>query len=367
MDYEKIIGRKNIWIYGYSNLGRNAYNRLLSLYPDQVKGILVSKINKRCRENKSICEIKNVRLKENTIIFIATNTKFHNSIRENIKNYGNVDIHIYDKHLDNWLLKKLKDIPLLETKFMALSVGQACNFKCKDCANFAPYAKAENMRYNLKNIKRDIEKIFSYFSEIDTFHIQGGEPFLYTELAEILQFLYDKYQGKVHNIQIATNGAIKPSQEVINIIKQNIFSIRISNYGIDEQTDKNIKETIRLLDKNGINYRKYDFVGRKGEWTQAGEIDYEAPPGENVYEKVTNCSWCSCYTVENGMVGRCARSIPARSLQKLEIKEKDYLILTEDISIEIVGKYFMFIEPMDCCKHCKGTKGENIKAAIQIQ
>lgn len=158
----------DIWIYGYSNLGRNAYNRLLMLYPNQVKGILVSKFNKRSKEKyqKSVYEIENVEQEENTIVFVATNTKFHNSIYDNIKKYGNVDVYTYDNDFDDWVLRNLKCVPLLETKFMALSVGQACNFKCKDCANFAPYAKVENMRYSLEEIKKDITKIFCFFQRL---------------------------------------------------------------------------------------------------------------------------------------------------------------------------------------------------------
>lgn len=33
---------RNIGIYGYSNLGRNAFNRLRAIYGDRVKGICVT-------------------------------------------------------------------------------------------------------------------------------------------------------------------------------------------------------------------------------------------------------------------------------------------------------------------------------------
>ncbi len=66
------------------------------------------------------------------------------------------------------------------------------------------------------------------------------------------------------------------------------------------------------------------------------------------------------------MVGRCSRSIPARTLQNISIKETDYLNLKETIRLERVGQYFMFINPMDCCRHCKGSNGEPVQAAIQL-
>ena len=37
---------RDLYVYGYGNLGRNAFNKLKSLYSDRVKGIVVTKYNK---------------------------------------------------------------------------------------------------------------------------------------------------------------------------------------------------------------------------------------------------------------------------------------------------------------------------------
>ena len=95
-------------------------------------------------------------------------------------------------------------------------------------------------------------------------------------------------------------------------------------------------------------------------------MDYLSPAKENLQAKVNNCAWCMCFTVENGMVGRCARSIPALTIQRIQMRPQDYLWLNENLTITDVSRYFMFIIPMECCKHCKGTNGEPITAAIQI-
>jgi len=67
-------------------------------------------------------------------------------------------------------------------RFLVLSVGQACNYKCRDCANFCPSAPKEYRRYELDRILESINRILKNVAFINVFQIQGGEPFLYSDL-----------------------------------------------------------------------------------------------------------------------------------------------------------------------------------------
>ncbi len=189
-DFESIEMAKRLWIYGYSNLGRNAFNKLHSIWPEKTQGIIVTENGKRSlRSNKSIIEIEKADI-SNSVIVIATNPLFHSDIIHMLKEkHENYSVYIYDEVLDDWLNDKLKQIPLLETKFLSVCVGQACNYKCKDCANFAPFAKRENLRYEIDAIKKDLKNIMPYFSIIDTLHIQGGEPFVYSDLSMLIEYI----------------------------------------------------------------------------------------------------------------------------------------------------------------------------------
>lgn len=362
-DFETIEMAKRLWVYGYSNLGRNAFNKLHSIWPEKTQGIIVTENGKRSlRSNKSIIEIKEADI-SNSVIVIATNPLFHNDIIHKLKEkHENCNVYIYDEVLDDWLNDRLKQIPLLETRLLAVCVGQACNYKCKDCANFAPFALKENLRYEIDAIKKDLENIMPYFSVIDTLHIQGGEPFVYSDLPMLIEYIGSEYGNKIKNIEIATNGSIVPPKETLEVLSKERCTVRISDY----KKGNKEKVLIERLEEEGIKYRKYDFVGRKGEWTDSGGLDYVSPAEEDVFKKVLECGWCMCYTMENGIIGRCARSIPARSLQNIDIKREDYINVREPIDIVEVSKYFMFIHPMESCKHCKGSHGAPIKAAIQI-
>lgn len=366
MNYNEFFQGKKIYVYGYNNLGRNAYRKMKEMYFDNVKGILVLEHNKRTLEakkkQKKILELSEIYLQKDSSICIIVAFSLYEEMVKDLKDKGFENVIAYTIELDNWVNKNLKKLPYLETRILVVCVGQACNLKCRDCANFAPYAHKENLRYKIEDIKADLDKIIPYFSEIDTLQIQGGEPFLYSDLSVLLRYIEVHFQHIIGNIQIATNGMIIPNQEILDILNRGGIEVRISNYKFQQ----NVKRLVELLEQKHIFYRKYNFAGKKGEWSLAGDIDYKDSSEENLYEKVVNCKWNGCYTVENGMVGRCSRSIPARTLQNISIKETDYLNLKETIRLERVGQYFMFINPMDCCRHCKGSNGEPVQAAIQL-
>lgn len=84
-------------------------------------------------------------------------------------------------------------------------------------------------------------------------------------------------------------------------------------------------------------------------------------------EKVNKCRWNCCFTMENGKIGRCARSIPASTLQSFQTAEHDYIELRKPIEWEQMWQYFSFITPMTCCNYCKGSFGEDVEPAIQLE
>lgn len=75
--------------------------------------------------------------------------------------------------------------------YLVISVGQACNYKCRDCSNFAPYAPAKFMRYKFDDLSKWITQLAECTDGINTVQIQGGEPFLYSDLGKVITFLHE--------------------------------------------------------------------------------------------------------------------------------------------------------------------------------
>ena len=78
---------------------------------------------------------------------------------------------------------------------LVISVGQACNYKCRDCGNFAPYAPAKFRRYSFEDLKNWITLLAQCTDGIHTVQIQGGEPFLYSDLGKVITLLREIRTG----------------------------------------------------------------------------------------------------------------------------------------------------------------------------
>lgn len=261
---------EDIYIYGYSNLGRNIEHKLKMIFQNKVKGFVITKHNARTSnmERTDIYELEYV-LKtkpgRDILFIIATNIIFHKDIIAALEKTDCLYV-IYDKMLNCEINAYIPNTPQIETRLLALSVGQACNYRCRDCLNFAPYAMKENKRYLLEDIKNDIKSAMRFFGKIDIFHIQGGEPFLYKELGELIQYVRQYYGHIVRKIVIATNGSMIPDDTLLKVIKDNHVEIRISDY-------KNEHNNSVLIDKliaNHIRYRVYKFADGTGAWKIGG-------------------------------------------------------------------------------------------------
>lgn len=355
----------SIFVYGYNNWGRNVYNKIKALYPQKKVKIIASQKgskNKKQLGEKELIELQDVKPSKNDLAILGMSPINREQFVNRLQKNGFRQIAIYSHEMDDFLNNSLNELPKVELRLLAVSVGQACNLRCKNCANFAPYARKENMRYDIENIKADLDKIFLCLGKVDTFHIQGGEPMLYYGLEELLYYVKTNYSHIIKNIQIATNGTVIPSDKILESMRETKAVARISNYPIGSK----VNELIARLEDWSIDYRVYNFVNKSGEWSDAGAMDYTIPKERDVVRQVFECGWNTCFTIENGLVGRCARSIPALTLQNVPMRQADYIDLSKELDMKKVHKYFTITSPMAVCMHCKGTTGEPIKPAIQI-
>ncbi|MBQ3376952.1 MAG: radical SAM protein [Synergistaceae bacterium] len=247
-----------------------------------------------------------------------------------------------------------------------LSVGQACNYKCADCSNFAPYAPKNFLRYDLENIIRDLKIVFNAVYCVGTLQIQGGEPFLYSDLGGLIKFIASS--GKVNNIVIATNGSIMPSGELLEIIKLNNVHVRISDYNITPDKTKSLIEILKL--KN-IAYSLYVFAGGNGYWFNTGRKDFKRTDNDLIVkERFRTCAFRGCLTLERGQFARCSRGNNAPEIQNFASVPGDYLILKKDdkeFRREFM-KYYYNLKFMEACRYCSGTnQNDMIIAAEQIK
>lgn len=117
-------------------------------------------------------------------------------------------------------------------------VTSKCNANCKMCFNWKNIQDAsDEEELNLEEIK----KIFDNFSTIQQLTISGGEPFLRSDLPEILEYI--SHENNVQQITIPTNGiltgkTVEMVKEVLTNIKNKThLRVGLSLTGIGKQHD----------------------------------------------------------------------------------------------------------------------------------
>ena len=250
---------------------------------------------------------------------------------------------------------------------MVLVVGQACNYKCKMCANFAPISPNAFKRYDVKDIKKTLDTLLLNVQSIEELQIQGGEPFLYRDLGEILNYL-NIHRDIVKDIVIATNGSIIPDDSIIKLIRSNAISVRISDYGI---TLERTQALIKKLNDNGIKNWVYSFTNGKGNWYDCGGVNTFREVDLRIFKyQFKTCKFNTCLTLERGEISHCSRATNSYILQKFDRKRTDYVDLNSGKGLLLrikLSKYIYLDHYMTACAYCYGTKEERlIEAAEQL-
>lgn len=246
--------------------------------------------------------------------------------------------------------------------YLVFSVGQACNYNCVDCGNMAPNAPRDYMRYHIKDMKRELHLLLSVVDTIKELQIQGGEPFLHTDLLELIVWIAN--YRKVEHIVIATNGSLIPQDDILEIIRKNKVHIRISDYQV---TPEKTQQLVKKLKEKEIEYSLYSFVEDGGMWFDLNHRGSNSKKAAR--RRFALCRFHSCLTMERGRLARCSRGNNAPDIQGFQVKKRDYCELDEkEDNRKNIIEYFYYPCAMESCCYCYGTSPSHmVKAARQAK
>lgn len=264
-------------------------------------------------------------------------------------------------------LKKYYYDPDFEIEFFAVITGQKCTLHCKNCVNFSPYYPKCFDFYDMEKTIEDLENVTKRIKCIKKLHIQGGDFFLHKDALKLLEYVAKS--SKIEKCQIATNCILKPRQELLNVLKNPKFSIRISSYDVVNEIKKEDFE--KILIENGVKHRFYKYANKTGMWSDAGGIDTPKHSEEETKRNYLNCIFKRCLTLENGIISRCARATVAHHLQKFKLKKRDYVNVRSPFFAIATLKKFINLQNTDgggvtACFYCNGTSGKEIPAGEQL-
>lgn len=254
----------------------------------------------------------------------------------------------------------------LYIRFLVVIVGQACNLRCRDCGNFAPFAPKETLRYDVNRIIGHL-KIITKYARIRLLQIQGGEPFIYPRLETLLEFV--RHCPEIEKCLIATNGTVLPNVSPA-ILRHEKFIVRISQYPVASNISRKVQ---KWLHDNSIRYEMYHFVSKEDKWFDLGK-GKTYKPGAEAEARFQNCLFRNCLTLEDGFLGRCSRSVIAWKLQGFAPRRPNrgggcYLPVSDSETFRVwLDEYISNPRHMEACCYCNGTDVRlSIEPAIQLK
>lgn len=252
--------------------------------------------------------------------------------------------------------------------FLVLWLGTKCNLRCKNCANLVPYL--EDTEYNVEKIISNMDYLTKDVF-VQNIQIQGGEPFLYKELAYIAETCAKNEH--IGHITIASNATIRPSEKMVDILSKYYKKIDV-RYSAYECVDKIWRQQlIEDLCKRGVNAETYHFIFGNGKWYDSGDCAEFNDDKDEVFRMYKRCANRHCWTYLDDYLVNCSRIYSLMLIRdNINIENNNMLNITEarlnkkDIKMLLDNFDYRYIhEAPYMCGYCKGTDNY-IEPGIQL-
>jgi hypothetical protein len=282
---------------------------------------------------------------------------------------------------DFWLYEEFinKILPVMMTYFYGksymrlaqITLTERCSLKCKKCAHacYNVSNAAEDMV--LSEAFRSADSFFSKVDYIDEFVLIGGEPLLYRQLSEVIEYIGEKYREQMGIYCITTNGTIVPDNSVLKACKKYNVLFRISNYSktLPRLKDSH-KRLMAALDEYGIEY----ILGSPdGNWIDYG-FDY-LEKDNNLVELIKTFDEChtTCREVRGNKLYYCVMARSVSDNLNLNEGSDDFLdldSLTGEDYKKILLEFNMGYSDkgyLDMCRRCHGMDSVNYPIPVAEQ
>lgn len=223
-----------------------------------------------------------------------------------------------------------------------------CSLQCRDCANLIQYYEKP---YDVpkENIKKEIHKLVQYFDEIDKVVLLGGEPFVYADISEIIDYIATI--EKVREIHIFTNGTIVPKEACIPSLQNEKVKIIISDYGKISRRKEELK-AFCIEHKINFHLKDEDLV-----WGYVGDMNPRNRSVKQLQQQFVKCK-NQCRSILNGKLYYCPRAAHGHDLGYVQTNSCEYVdLLDGKISKKKLLDVLYSRHFFSACDYCNyGTK-----------
>lgn len=249
--WNEIRDIRSVYLFGAGLIGKSVKPLLQGRL--ELLGFIDNDENKQGRiiEGLPVFPFDQVTCRKHTAVLVAISPEITETVLNDLKekNIAAYDIHIF---LPVYFMYGWSKLVLTSLSYLPATV---CNLRCKNCLNFAPYIKKQEVR-DIEYLKADVDLLFSKVDYILLFHISGGEPFLYPQIADFLSYVGKRYRGQIARLEITTNGTIPPSDDVCRSLQRYGVEVVLDDYRDTLPEYQDIFVAIcEKFKKHGVLYR----------------------------------------------------------------------------------------------------------------
>ena len=254
-EISKKIKDKNIkmFLWGASNIGK----KFMTLYSHELNIVkIVDSDTKKYNQTINGLNIQNsseLKLQENSIVIVTCSN--YDEIRPILEKKGYKNLNNLFYYEDFIKIFELYEHGRLISNRLDISLTEKCSLKCIKCNMFMPYFKNPKNQ-KLEDVKKDVDLYFDLVDHVKILNLLGGEPLLYPDLEEVINYIGKRYGSRIERIIIFTNGTIIPKENIIKAIKENNITVQFSDYTKVVDYKEKIEKSINILNEEGIdNYK----------------------------------------------------------------------------------------------------------------
>ena len=312
---------------------------------------------------------------KNGIIVVAADAKNIPAIKGQLEAEGlkkGVDFWVYQEFMQTvFPVISYYKYHILYTEIAQISLTERCTLRCRDCAHgcFAVDPKSSDM--DLAVAKQSADSFFSVVDRINEFVLIGGEPFLYSGLAEMIAYAGEKYRDKMMIYSITTNGTIIPDENILDLCRKYEVTIRISNYS---GTLVRLKERYALLTKClDEHHIMYTISEPDQQWMDYGFRSVDRGGDENELTEVFDRCKTPCREIRGSKYYYCVMARSVSDNLGFGVGKDDYLELANlgENGKKVFLEFDMGYSQkgyLDMCNFCHGADAVKypVPAAVQM-
>jgi hypothetical protein len=248
-----------------------------------------------------------------------------------------------------------------------ICVTERCTLKCKKCAhacNLVPHDKEDML---IDEVKKSADCFFSNVDIINEFVLIGGEPLLYKNLDEAIEYIGSRYRDKMIRFCITTNGTVMPGDGLLQLLKKYNMTLRVSDYS---SSIPNLRKTYEALYKKLEGYSIIIQDSAIGFWFDYGFGQVNNGWDESILRKVFSTCKTPCREIRGEKYYYCVMARSVSENMGLNIGLDEYYDLSGNVNKEELLAFEMgYIKKgyLSMCRICRGADSWNHQIPIAEQ